>query len=554
MPRDPASASATATATASATRTPLIDALRQRARRPREASAEAATPGTGVGTSIAGLRIEEFGELVSVGCGVAHAAGLPEVRSEELVVIGRRTPALALDLGEHLVGLAVLEHHEEIAPGDEVRRTGRVLDVPVGPALLGRVIDGIGRPLDGRPAPATTERWPVEREAPPIMARAPVSVPLETGLKVIDALIPIGRGQRQLILGDRQTGKTTIAVDAILNQRDTGVACVYAAIGQPDASVARILDTLRRHEASEHLVVVVGAEHAPPGLRFITPYAAMTIAERFMADGRDVLLVLDDLGAHARAHRELSLLLRRPPGREAYPGDVFHIHSRLLERATHRREDAGGGSITALPIVETEDQDIAAFIPTNLISITDGQVVLSPTLVQRGILPAVDVGRSVSRVGGRTQHPAMRSVAGDLRLEYARFEELEAFSRFASRLDERTRSAIERGRRVREVLKQPRHDPIPLLEQLGLLLMAAEGGFDAVPQERVAELSARIRRRIRERLAPVAAELRAGGTLSPEQRQRLMEIGRELIDAAEADEPEAAAPAPAPAPAAEASP
>ena len=474
-------------------------------------------------------RVEEFGELVSVGCGVAHASGLPEVQAEELVVIGRHTPALAMDLGEDLVGLAILDHRGEIAPGDAVRRTGRVLDVPVGPALLGRVIDGLGRPLDARPAPAATERWPVEREAAPIMARAPVTVPLETGLKVLDALIPIGRGQRQLILGDRQTGKTTIAIDAILNQRDTGVPCVYAAIGQPDAGVVRIIDMLRRREATDHLVVVVGSDHAPPGLRFITPYAAMAIAERFMADGRDVLVVLDDLGAHARAHRELSLLLRRPPGREAYPGDVFHIHSRLLERSTRRREDAGGGSITALPIVETEDQDIAAFIPTNLISITDGQVVLSPTLVQRGILPAVDVGRSVSRVGGRTQHPAMRAVAGDLRLEYARFEELESFSRFASRLDERTRRTIERGRRVREVLKQPRHDPMPMLEQLGLLLMAAEGVFDAVPLDQIASVSAGIRRRIHEREDELSEAIETGGVLSPAQREHLLEIGRVVV-------------------------
>ena len=333
-------------------------------------------------------------------------------------------------------------------------------DVIVGDGLLGRVIDPLGRPLDSNGSVATSERRPIERTAPHIMDRAPVTVPLQTGLKVIDALIPVGRGQRELILGDRQTGKTAIAIDTILNQRDQNVLCVYCAIGQRASAVAKAVATLRENGAMDHTVLVVTEGNDPPGLAFIAPYAATSIAEHFMEQGRDVLVVYDDLTHHARAYRELSLLLRRPPGREAFPGDIFYIHARLLERATHLRKELGGGSLTALPIIETEAQNISAYIPTNLISITDGQIYLSPSLFELGVLPAIDVGKSVSRVGGKAQRAAYRAVAGDLKLAYAQFEELETFARFGARLDETTRKIIEHGRRIRACLKQAECAPV----------------------------------------------------------------------------------------------
>jgi F-type H+-transporting ATPase subunit alpha len=346
------------------------------------------------------------------------------------------------------------------------------------------------------------------------MDRAPVAVPLQTGIKSVDALTPIGRGQRELIVGDRQTGKTAVAVDAILNQADTGVVCIYCAVGQRGTAVARVVDRLREHGALAYTAVVVAAGEDAPGLQYLTPYAATTLAEWFMERGRDVLLVYDDLTRHARVYRELSLLLRRPPGREAYPGDIFYIHSRLLERATHLREEAGGGSLTALPVVETQAEDISAYIPTNLISITDGQIYLSPTLYRRGVLPAVDVGRSVSRVGGKAQLPAYRAVAGELRLAYSQFEELETFARFATRLDEETRATIERGRRVREVLKQAEAAPWPATEQIAVLKAVNDGWLDDRKLERVAEAEQAIRRAVAAELGEVAAKLAAGEALA----------------------------------------
>ena len=350
---------------------------------------------------------------------------------------------IAFNLDDDEIGVVLLGDCWHLHAGDEVERTGRVMDVPVGEALIGRVINPTGAPLDGKAPIRFSQRLPIERSAPPIMDRGPVTEPLQTGIKVIDALIPIGRGQRELILGDRQTGKTAIAIDAILNQAGKNVLCIYCAIGQRASSVAKVIAELRERGAMEYTIVVVTEGNDAPGLTYIAPYAATSIAENFMADGRDVLIVYDDLTHHARAYRELSLLLRRPPGREAFPGDIFYIHSRLLERATHLREPLGGGSITALPIIETEAQNIAAYIPTNLISITDGQIYLSPTLFELGILPAVDVGKSVSRVGGKAQLAAYRAVTSDLKLAYAQFEELESFARFGTRLDERTRKILE---------------------------------------------------------------------------------------------------------------
>ena len=357
-------------------------------------------------------------------------------------------------------------------------RTGRVMDVGVGDELLGRVIDPLGRPLDKKGSVDARKRLPIERDAKAIMDRAPVTVPLQTGIKVIDALVPVGRGQRELILGDRQTGKTAIAVDSILNQRGQNVLCIYCAIGQRASAVAKVIAELQAGGAMDFTVVMVSEGNDPPGLAYIAPYAATSVGEHFMEAGRDVLIVYDDLTQHARAYRELSLLLRRPPGREAFPGDIFYIHSRLLERATHLCKELGGGSLTALPIIETEAQDIAAYIPTNLISITDGQLYLSPTLFELGTLPAVDVAKSVSRVGGKAQLAAYHAIAGNLKLAYSQFEELETFSRFGSRLDESTRKIINHGQRIRACLKQTEFAPVSVVEQISVLLALTEGLFD----------------------------------------------------------------------------
>jgi F-type H+-transporting ATPase subunit alpha len=362
------------------------------------------------------------------------------------------------------------------------------------------------------------------------MDRAPVSEPLQTGIKVIDALIPIGRGQRELILGDRQVGKTAIALDTIINQQDEDVVCVYCAIGQRDAAVARFVADLRRFDALAYSVVVVASGEHPPGMQFVAPYAATTMAEYFMEQGQDVLIVYDDLTRHARAYRELSLLLRRPPGREAYPGDIFYVHSRLLERATHLSKALGSGSLTALPIIETQAQNISAYVPTNLISITDGQIYLSPKLFQKGVLPAVDVGESVSRVGGKAQLPAYRAVAGDLRLAYSQFEELEVFSRFGTRLEEETHRQLERGRRVREVLKQARYEPMPVAEQIAVLLAVTEGLLDALPLDRIQGAEKDLRRSVRHRLPDLCQDLQTGAELDEQAQAKLLDLARDVLD------------------------
>jgi F-type H+/Na+-transporting ATPase subunit alpha len=378
------------------------------------------------------LTPREVGTVISVATGIAKVSGLPGVGFEELVKFPGDVLGIAFNVDEDEIGVVLLGEYQTLHAGDEVERTGRVMDVAVGDELLGRVIDPLGQPLDDKGSLTINKRLPIERPAAPIMDRAPVTVPLQTGLMVIDALIPIGRGQRELILGDRQTGKTAIALDAILNQRGKNVICVYCAIGQRASAVAKVVANLREKSAMDYTVVVVAEGNDAPGLAYITPYAATSIAEYFMEKGHDVLIVYDNLTKHAEAYRELSLLLRRPPGREAFPGDIFYIHSRLLERATHLSKELGGGSLTALPIIETEAQDISAYIPTNLISITDGQIYLSPSLFELGVLPAVDVGKSVSRVGGAAQRAAYRAVAGDLKLAYAQFEELETFARFGA--------------------------------------------------------------------------------------------------------------------------
>jgi F-type H+-transporting ATPase subunit alpha len=475
------------------------------------------------------LQIQEIGTVSYLGNGIARAVGLPNVQSEELIRFpgGRLGMAFNLDVDE--VGIILLDESQGLKAGCEVARTGRVLDAPVGEDLLGRVIDATGRPLDNLGAIDTLERRPVEREAPAIMERAPVTVPLQTGIKVIDALIPIGRGQRELILGDRATGKTAIALDTMINQKDQGVICVYCAIGQRSSAVAKLIAELRQREAMDYCIVVVAGGETPPGLQYITPYAATTMAEYFMERGKDVVIIYDDLIQHARAYRELSLLLRRPPGREAFPGDIFYIHSRLLERATHLRPELGGGSLTALPIVETEAQNISAYIPTNLVSITDGQIYLTPNLMQKGVLPAVDVGKSVSRVGGKTQLPAYRAVAGDLRLSYSQFEELEAFSRFGTKLDETTRKSLARGQRVREVLKQTQYQPISVAEQIAVLLAVTQGVFDAVIPEEIASAEKLVRQAVREKIPDVCQRIETGEKLTEGDRQALLDIAADAI-------------------------
>ncbi len=429
--------------------------------------------------------LREVGTITSISVGIAKVSGLPGVGFDELIKFPGDLYGIAFNVDADEIGVVLLGGCEHLRAGDVVERTGRVMDVPVGDELIGRVIDPLGAPLDGKNPILYSRRLPVERPAQPIMNRAPVTVPLQTGLLVIDALVPIGRGQRELILGDRQTGKTTLAMDTILNQHDQNVLCVYCAIGQRASSVAKVIATLREKGAMAYTVVVVVAGNDPPGLAYIAPYAATSIAEHFMEAGRNVLIVFDDLTHHARAYRELSLLLRRPPSREAFPGDIFYIHSRLLERATHLRDDLLGGSLTALPIIETEAQNISAYIPTNLISITDGQIYLSPTLFEQGILPAVDVGKSVSRVGGKAQLVAYRAVAGNLKLAYAQFAELESFAKFGTRLDHHTREIIEHGHRIRAILKQPEFEPVSVSEQIIVLLALTSGLLDDVPIEKV---------------------------------------------------------------------
>jgi F-type H+-transporting ATPase subunit alpha len=475
------------------------------------------------------LTPREVGTVISVATGIAKVSGLPSVGFEELVTFPGDMLGIAFNVDEDEIGVVLLGEYQNLHEGDEVQRTGRVMDVGVGDGLLGRVIDPLGRPLDGKGPVAASNRLPIERPAPPIMDRAPVTVPLQTGLMVIDALIPIGRGQRELILGDRQTGKTAIAIDTILNQRAKNVICVYCAIGQRGSAVAKVMANLREKGAMDYTVVVVAEGNDAPGLSYITPYAATSIAEYFMEQGRDVLIVYDNLTQHAEAYRELSLLLRRPPGREAFPGDIFYIHSRMLERATHLRKEGGGGSLTALPIIETEAQDISAYIPTNLISITDGQIYLSPSLFELGVLPAVDVGKSVSRVGGEAQWAAYRAVAGDLKLAYAQFEELETFARFGARLDEDTRKIIEHGRRIRACLKQPELAPVPVPAQIAVLLALTAELFDPVPIEQMTDAKNAVLAAALNIPAEVCARFETAAKLDDGDRKTIIDLARKSL-------------------------
>lgn len=473
----------------------------------------------------------EVGTISSVSTGIAIVKGLPDVGFEELLIFPHNIYGIAFNVDETEIGVVLLGDYSHLNAGDEVQRSGRVMDVAVGEELLGRVINPLGHPVDGKQDLNLDLRLAIERPAPPIMARDPVTEPLQTGLKVIDALLPIGRGQRELIMGDRQTGKTSIAIDAILNQRGKNVVCIYCAIGQRAASVAKTLAVFQAHQAMEYTLMVVTEGNDPPGLDYIAPYAATSIGEYFMEQGRDVLIVYDDLTQHARSYRELSLLLRRPPGREAFPGDIFYIHSRLLERATHLNELQGGGSLTALPIIETEAQNMSAYIPTNLISITDGQIYLSPTLFDLGVLPAVDVGKSVSRVGGKAQRAAYRGVAGDLKLAYAQFEELETFARFGARLDDDTLKIIEHGRRIRACLKQTETSPLPVSAQITILLALSAGLFEQVPLNQMSKAQSSLQAAVDDFPSELKSKLEAANTLSEQDKRKVMEIAQGQLKA-----------------------
>ncbi|HSP46603.1 MAG TPA: alternate F1F0 ATPase, F1 subunit alpha, partial [Clostridiaceae bacterium] len=422
--------------------------------------------------------VEESGTVVSLDRGIAIVKGLSSVQNQELIRFPGDVMGMAYNLDPDSIGVILLGSYEHIHSGDRVKRTFLVADVPVSENFIGRIVSPLGVPLDDKGPVESTDRLPIEREAPPIMHREAVTEPLQTGLKVIDSIVPIGKGQRELILGDRQTGKTAIAIDTIINQKDKDVICIYCAIGQQISSVTRVVASLKSHGALGHTIVMVAGAEDPPGLSYVAPYAATSLGEYFMEKGKDVLIVYDDLTRHARAYRELSLLLERPPGREAYPGDIFYIHSRLLERSTHLKKEYGGGSLTALPIIETQAENISAYIPTNLISITDGQIYLSPKIYQKGNLPAVNIGTSVSRVGGKTQLPAYRQITSALKLTYSQFEELEVFASFSTRLDESTKKILDRGERIRKVLNQLQYDPIPVEEQIAVFMVLTEGLLD----------------------------------------------------------------------------
>jgi len=501
----------------------------------------------GIGQRLQAFQLQlvprEVGTVARVATGIARVHGLQQVGFEERLLFPGGLSGIAFNLDEDGVDVVLLGDFAHLHAGQEVQRTGRVMDVAVGDALLGRVIDPLGRPLDGLGRVANDQRLPIERPAAAIMDRAPVTEPLQTGLKVIDALIPIGRGQRELILGDRQTGKTAIAIDTIFNQRGKNVLCVYCAIGQRASAVAKAVARLREQGALEYTVVVVAEGNEAPGLAYIAPYAATSIAEHFMEAGRDVLIVYDDLTHHARAYRELSLLLRRPPGREAFPGDIFYIHSRMLERATHLNDARGGGSMTALPIIETEAQNISAYIPTNLISITDGQIVLSPSLFELGVLPAIDVGQSVSRVGGKAQRAAYRAVAGDLKLAYAQFEELETFARFGARLDDDTRQSIAHGQRIRACLGQAELSPVSVPAQIAILLALNAALFDAVPLDRMKPAQRAVEDAANGLPDEMLERLADADKLTDADRQQVTEAARQAITPFLAtEEPKPAAP------------
>lgn len=482
---------------------------------------------------IKGLKLkaqkENVGEVVEVGDGIARIEGLSQVQASELIEFPNKIFGLAFNLEKYSVGAVILGDFTKIKEGMQVKTTGKILQVPVGEELIGRVVDSLGNPLDGKGPIKTKTTYPVEKIAPGVITRQSVNTPLQTGIKAIDAMIPIGRGQRELIIGDRNTGKTTIAVDTIINQRD--VTCIYVAIGQKVNKVAQIVAKLEELGAMDHTIVVSASASDPAPMQYLAPYSGCAMGEYFMDKGKDALIIYDDLSKHAWAYRQMSLLLRRPSGREAYPGDVFYLHSRLLERAGRLNKDYGNGSLTALPIIETQAGDVSAYIPTNVISITDGQIYLEGDLFYAGIRPAVNVGLSVSRVGGTAQNKAMKKVAGTLRLDLAQFRELQAFAQFASDLDPQTRARIERGRRITEVLKQPQYSPVPIEEQI-IILWAVTGGYlDEIEVAGIKEFEGKFLEHLRLREKKLLSEIALKKELDEKLTKSLEKVTKEFVAA-----------------------
>lgn len=479
-------------------------------------------------TNAPALRLSEIGTVAEVGDGIAVVAGLEQALSDELLQFSSGVQGIVLDLEPGRLGVVLLGPTDRVTVGESVMRTHKVVGTKIGPALLGRVVGALGDPRDDKGPIHADAIKPVEAEAAKILDRQAISRPLATGIKAIDAAVPIGLGQRQLIIGDRQTGKTSIAVDAILNQKSTDVICIYCAIGQRGDAVAKVIGAVNEGGMSARTIIVSAGDEEAAGLAYIAPYAALTMAEYFAGEGRDVLVILDDLTHHARSYRELSLLLRRPPGREAFPGDIFYIHARLLERAGQFADTIGGGSITVLPVVETQAENLSAYIPTNLISITDGQIYLSPRLVRKNQFPAVDLGVSVSRVGGKAQSRAFRSVAGNLRVTLSQFEELEDFARFGTRLDDATRGRLTRGAAVRAALRQAERHPLPAVEQLTVLVCAMDGKFDGLSETETVEAMIKIGKAVAGALNDLAAKIAANEPIEDADRARMLALGADL--------------------------
>ncbi len=470
------------------------------------------------------LAVEEVGSILEVGDGIARIYGISNCMAGEMLEFSNGAKGLAFNLEENSIGAVILGEYTDLKEGAEVRRTGTVVSVPVGDALLGRVVDPMGNPLDGKGPIKSDEHRSVEFQAPGIADRQPVKEPLQTGIKAIDSMVPIGRGQRELIIGDRGTGKTTIAVDAIINQRDTDVVCVYVAVGQKGSTVAGVVDRLQREGAMDYTIVVVAPASAPAPMQFIAPYSGCAMAEYFMYRGGHTLVIYDDLSKQAAAYRQLSLLLRRPPGREAYPGDVFYLHSRLLERSAKLSDDLGGGSLTALPIIETQEGEVSAYIPTNVISITDGQIYLEPDLFFAGVRPPINVGISVSRVGGNAQIKAMKQIASRLRLDLSAFRELEAFAQLGTELDKATQAQLDRGYRMVEILKQPQYQPIAVEEQIVIIWCGAKGTLDDLPVGCLAEFETNLLTHLRDQFPEILQELREKKEFTPALEEQLKTV------------------------------
>jgi F-type H+-transporting ATPase subunit alpha len=491
-----------------------------------------------IGSYAVDVDVAEVGTIVSIGDGIARVHGVERTMAGEMLEFPHGVYGIALNLEEDSVGAVLLGDYTEIKEGDTVKRTNRIISVPVGDEMIGRVVNALGQPVDGKGPIVTTQFREIERLAPGVVDRSPVKEPLQTGLKAIDAMVPIGRGQRELIIGDRQTGKTAVAVDTIINQKGQDVVCIYNAIGQKQSTIAQVVRTLEEAGAMEYTIVVAAAASDPAPLLYISPYAACAMGEYFRDSGRHALCVYDDLSKHAQAYREISLLLRRPPGREAYPGDVFYLHSRLLERAAKMKKELGGGSLTALPIIETQAGDLSAYIPTNVISITDGQIFLESDLFHQGVRPAINVGNSVSRVGGSAQVKAMRQVAGSLRLDLAQYRELAAFAQFGSDLDKATLNQLNRGRRLVEVLKQPQYQPLPVEKQVIIIYAATNGYLDAVPVENVREYETELFKFLDTRraqlLSSLAEKKQIDDQLKGDLNQTLKEFGDQFAAARKA--------------------